>query len=127
MSLAKAVEEIADQIEKDALESRESKEMISWACIQLYARQLRSAVKAAESEAGSSPSEQHVAEIAKARQEFRKEGHAESFPTTAILVGGELDGTLVPIPEGIPVGAKTKVGGQVYEFKSDSKLHLVEG
>jgi hypothetical protein len=39
------------------------------------------------------------------------------------LVGGDLDGDMVPVDPGMPVGAKTLMAGQVYVLKADKNLH----
>ena len=44
----------------------------------------------------------------------------------AMMVGGESDGTYIEIDTSMPVGARTRIGGQVYQLRDDGKLHYEE-
>ncbi len=48
----------------------------------------------------------------------------ESGTKLTYLVGGDLDGDMMPLNPSMPVGAKTLLSGQVYVLEADRKLHF---
>lgn len=70
--------------------------------------------------------EQHVAEIEKARAEFRKRREPEEEASGVRMVElADEPGTLVPVPAAMPEGARTFAGGVQVELRG-GKLHAVE-
>ena len=109
----------------------------------MYAKMLRSAVKAAEGTAPNpinslvlagtpeSAALQDRLMVDKARAELRRGGdralrQEQSEARVVTAVGGEEDGTYVPIDPHMPVGARCLLGSQTYELRADGQLHHVE-
>lgn len=140
MALADAVILVAEQMEEEAkdLEGAGDAAGTSYARMTLkgFARQLRTAVKSAEGQQQAQPRQMSAGEyeaklMEAARQEAREAKRharmAEEVTSNSVLcVGGPMDETYVPMESGMPVGARTRVGGAVYRLKEDGCLHLDE-
>ena len=129
MSLASAVLEIADAMEKDVegLADEGPHGKIVAMMVGNHARMLRMAVKAAEGDVPKMPNIENLARKRVAREEADRMMVREgSGFNTAELVGGGMDGDLVEIDPKMPIGAKTAIAGRVWQLQSDRKLHLVE-
>ena len=140
MSLAEAMLDIAEQMDKDALQSDTGDGVLVRLSLVNYAKQIRSAVKAAGTQPNNIASalvyhnprsisleDQHRTMVDQAREEFRKaKGKAdiqEKGERMVELVGQD---ELYPILACMPVGARMVIGTQVYELRADNKLHFVE-
>lgn len=135
MALADAIALIADQMDEDANNAENTASMFTYS-LHSYARQLRIAIKAADGGKATPatpmapvvPELQHFLEIEKAKAELReqrkKANMEEAHDNYSTCVGGESDGLTAPI-SGMPAGAKTIIGSEVYELKG-GKLVFVE-
>lgn len=139
MGLAESIIDLCDELEEVAQRIEKGDEdNLSQFAIRTYIRQMRRLVKQSKEDqvnhaliASSATMIQpfnqmpSAAVIAKAEQQKVKshiaaeEGIGASMTT---LEGGNSHGDYAPI-EGMPVGARTIVGGQVYVLQSDGKLH----
>ena len=156
MSLADAVTEIADDMEKDSA-AHVANGTLGYGTIDLlgsYAKQLRRAVKAAEgmetypsllgaARIGPGIVDPAVAKtmnrdlIEAVKGEFRGKVQKIDAPVDPDLVkaeegagggmvelaGGAHEGTLVPLPPGMPVDGYTAVLGERYQLRADGRLH----
>lgn len=126
MSLAEAVSEIADDLEKEAIHFVTSSR--GW--ILPYVKMLRNAVKAAEtiivpvSQDGSGWG-LGTHWQAKAREEFSKKEKIEEENATQMtaIVDGPFKCDYVPISSKMPIGAKTWINNEVYQLCSDGLRH----
>ena len=125
MALNQVILDIAGEMEKICCEGKET---VSVDTLRSFVSFLRIAVKSSpESEQGRiDPQVQHFLNIQKAREEFRREKGVEEGSCMRQVVGGSLDGDLIPSPTAMPVLAKTSINGEVYCLKEDGKLHLEE-
>lgn len=125
MSLQQAILDIADQMEN------ESPDVKRWAAM------LRITVKASESTAPLiSPlvsnqlaireAELNLARDIEKRVVKKQLTQEENIGQMTEVVGGNSDCEYVPIAGEMPVGARTKINGQVYELRTDRKLYFVE-
>ena len=136
MSLAEAVLEVADAMDEVGKESKKAGNSGAAVVLMSFARELRTAVKAsagteAKPSASLAPEFQHLVEIEKARKQVREErmkgvGADASEPRMVEAVGGGLDGTMVAVDSGMPVGAKVAPAGQVYVLDSVGRLWYSE-
>lgn len=156
MSLDKAVLEIVEQIEADHANVPTGKgvsiDPINVRTMLVgYARQLRSSVKASEGSApiASAPSRNCrrcsaawtgegpfcLACQGDAKDRVEKQKNAmkaeeqEGFRSPLILDGpafGEGQSTMFPVPEGMPVGAYTRVAGERYRLTKEGLRHAPE-
>lgn len=136
MALADAIALIADQMDEESQEHKTANNLICAGMLRSYARQLRTAVKAAEG--GNTapatpqvvPELQHFQEIEKAKAELREQRKRakmeEAHDNYATCVGGKADGVQAPIAD-MPVGAKTIIDGDVYELKGGKLVFVVKG
>lgn len=142
MGLAESITDLCDELEEVAQRIEKGDEdNLSHLAIRTYIRQMRRLVKQSKEDQvnhaliGShtgmigpmSPFNQtpSAATIAKAEQQKVKSHIAAEEGIGAsmtILEGGNAHGDYAPV-EGMPMGAKTIVGGQVYVLKNDGKLH----
>lgn len=148
MSLAEAVESVAGAMVEFAKEAEDNTNHISLTfavAIKGFARELRTAIKAAEGTEttnpiqaqllAASPEAQHRNMIEKAKAEFRdkktqfkkigqeEESIEESFDGRMVnLVGGNSDNTMMQVDPQMPEGAKMPVNRQIYVMK-DGALH----
>ncbi len=136
MALRDAVADLVSQMEEDIKAHEAEAHYDAAQSLRMYARLLSMALKASEGEQAPSrqallPSQIEGEIMARAREEARAarhrkeaaEGVANATENLVECVGGELDGTWVPLPAEAPVGAKTGVGGGVYVLEVDRKLH----
>jgi hypothetical protein len=137
--LCDELEEVAQTIEKGDIDGLDA------VSLRFYIRQMRRLIKQSKEDqvnhaliashtgmigpmSGQVPSFNQTpsaAMIAKAEQQKVKSHIAAEEGIGAsmtILDGGNAHGDYAPV-EGMPVGAKTIVGGQVYVLKNDGKLH----
>ena len=147
MSLAEAVLDMADEMEKIDWDRHMScpTEGVTYV-VNGWAKQLRTAVKAAGGVQAEAPppgsfligtdrtsaAAQHATMIERARQEARlgrqKAGVEELLePRMVVIVGGNSDGDCLLVPHDMPVGAKTQVpGGEICVLKANGQLHYSE-
>lgn len=116
MSLREAILDIADQMEKDAVTWLDGDVVNAGELrrgLQGYARQLRSAVKAAGPDI-----EGMIAKVVDrpAPIQPKREAEAGSGLTLAFCVGGPADQVGVPLDPQMPFGAKMTVEGSVYQL-----------
>lgn len=136
MSLSEAMLEIAAQIEEDMKDTISNGDMFEISEVRAYARQIRSAVKAAEGVPaqnfridGISAEVFNRQQIETAKAEFRskdkllKEDEREVRMAPCVMGGS--NGVMVSIDPGMPVGSRTQVSGEVYELFGDGKLHWI--
>lgn len=150
MTLAEAVLELADEMEREAADLKDA-EPTGYMVMTLkgYAKQLRIAAKVATPPPAPaivpslSPAVQHAAAIEAARAEFK--GKVNQIPNGSLdraaaleegfdgklteLVGcpdDPNDGTptMIQFPPDAPVGAKTALPSGVYVLQEDRKLHF---
>lgn len=144
MSLSEAVLVIADEMEKDADSCESAKSLYS--AMKEFAKQLRLVVKASANvqpvhkvgvdervflggstgyKEGSvlamTPEQRH--EEFK-RKEMARHVNAEEDITGSMVefVGGAANGDMAPLDSKCPVGAKTKIGNEVYVLSSERKF-----
>ena len=141
MALADAIMDIAAEMTEEANNGIVPSE----ACfiLKAYAKQLKTAVKAAEGQSQSTiiqPANpilmdanwQNIMGVEKAKEQLRRERREslleedKQSPGLVLVVGGTSDGTYAPIPPTMPVGAFAPIGVEVYELRADQKLHLSE-
>ena len=141
MSLAEAVLDVADEMEKTEWDAHEVAPVVRG-----WAKQLRTAVKSAGGAQAEAPppgsfligtdrtsaAAQHATMIERARQEARlskQKGEVKELlePRMVLIAGGSLDGDHLLVPQDMPVGAKTEVpGGEVCVLGADGCLHYSE-
>jgi hypothetical protein len=165
MALPEAVLAIAVKMKEEATKDLgkgkdvERRAIVLQTRLESFASELETAVKAAEGLAAPqqpyhpgqllTPQMQHVLEIEKEKEEFRKKkkGDKESPVITKAkadveeqylgefreLVGGpqakdDVEATFIPIDplDPPPAGAKTEINGTVYIMKDDQKFHYSE-
>ena len=131
MSLQEGVIGIAQMLEEHAEQWLRDETDISPVHLRMFAQHLRILVKSHPEQpvappAAVMPAElQHAVMIEKARAEFRKGKQEEKEPCVAQLLGGASNGDCIPIDSQMPVGAKTRVGNEVYQLQVDHKLHFL--
>ncbi len=129
MSLREAVNEIVANMEAQ----RDGDLAIDGhSALSIYVRLLRMALKASETEEGPKisvgPSLTHEDIIARERVKFRldkKPEERDEGPVLKMAIGGELDGTMLPVPADMPVGANIRLGDHVYTKRGDGNLYSV--
>jgi hypothetical protein len=67
----------------------------------------------------------HRAQIEAAKAEFRKEP-VDNEEMLRVVKDGDLEGTAVVTSSDMPVGAKMRLAGKVYELRPDGQLHLAD-
>lgn len=109
MSLREAILDIAADLERDAENDPDNSAVL----FRSYARQLRSAVKAAGPDI-----EGMIAKVVDrpAPAQPKREAEAGSGLTLAFCAGGPADQVGVPLEPQMPFGAKTAVEGSVYQL-----------
>ncbi len=142
MSLSEAILEIVEDIETEANTpnkySPDARQQFT-----SFAKQLRRALKAAESHLpvnGISsplasliaPEAQHTKFIEEARLKLREERQRASVQesdsdTMRVIADGPEEGLSVMIPSSMPVDAKTRINNQTYILKHDGQLYLHNG
>jgi hypothetical protein len=149
MSLSDSIIEIADQIEADVEGLEMAMDIQASSVVSIlkgYIRQLRTAVKAATTDAGTGQSTTpfqnnvmtlpngqqgyqdplgrfHLLKPAKEPEEVKK---ADCGQKMVMMVGGNCDGTMVEIPGDLKPGHKAPFGGQVYVYREDGQIHYDE-
>lgn len=134
MGLAEAVLEIADDMKKEAENRAVSEAMVfQWAAL------LRIAVKSSGEAKPKPPTlpdtnldwdaiakREETKKLEREREEqARKASFQEGYaPTIIECVGGSHEGLMVPWDGKAPIGAKTNIGSEVYEYR-DGKLHFL--
>jgi hypothetical protein len=134
MSLKEAMMEIADNIDSDLKEHKENFEPFFYSMFQSYARQIRTACRAAPDvdnqrpdfmkQVASLPSHRDMIDLerAKLRAESQKVNFQESEARLVECVGGGMDSIMTSVPSDMPVGAKTEVQREVYVLDQDGTL-----
>ena len=147
MALDEAVLEIAEQMLAEAKDlETDAATAYTRSTLKGYARQLKSIVKAAEGtekeQTHALPNPfamdagfQHFTMVEQAKEALRlekKKSQAEekigvnAAGNLVLCEGGKSDGIMTPIEPEMPVGARTMLDGEVYEFKDDGKFHFDE-
>ncbi len=141
MSLSEAILEIVEDIEAEANVTNYPHEVRQQFIS--FARQLRRAVKAAESPPPSngfnpplshllSPEMQHFKYTEEARLKLREErqkanAQESASDTMRTIADGPEEGIAIMMPSEMPIGAKTLINNQVHILKEDGKLYLHNG
>ncbi len=139
MSLPEAILEIVEDIEAEANTPNKYSPDARQQFVS-FAKQLRRALKAAESHlpvngfsqpqtALLAPEVQHSKFIEEARLKLREERQRASVQesdsdTMRVIADGPEEGLAVMIPSSMPVDAKTRINNQTYILKHDGQLHL---
>lgn len=144
MALADAILEIAAAMAEEAKDvgepERHSAEAHLVGTLRNYARQLRTAVKAAEGSALPAPAggrmiltpgQDEARVMAEARLEAqenkRKAAKQEGMlPKMYQVEGGPCGGETAAMDQSMPVGARTRLGGATYVLRADGLLHHEE-
>lgn len=122
---AKRLDDFAGNMDDDAIRLNDIAQVMLAGNI----RAIRAAVKACEGESVSVrlPDEKEIARKKQARDESQLIEQAmqreSSGFNTAELIGGGLDGDMIPVDPKMPVGARTAVAGKVFRLEDDRKLH----
>ncbi len=128
MSLAEAVAEIADQLEKDAAEIKSEMPTIAVA-LRAYAQQLRIAIKASQGETqrvtrrdvGELPPEILLPLQQQAARGKREADMLTNVQSRMVMcVGGCSDGIVAPISSEAPIGCFAEVGGEAYQLVQEN-------
>ena len=124
MSLAEAVTEITNDLEKEALPLSLGRDWVL-----TYVKMLRMAVKAAETVTVpvnySTDWKLGQQWAAKAQQEFSNKEKLEEEVSEhmTVVVDGPFQDNLIPIASSMPIGARTYIGTEIYQLGSDGLWH----
>jgi hypothetical protein len=129
MSLAEAVLEIAEELEKESL-VHEGEEQAIADVMRKIAKDLRRCVKAAGGTRAPNPNQTAVElsikeQIEQARLAAKALAQDSRGEKIVVLEGGPLDGDNLIIDSGMPIGAFTSISGNVYRLKDGNTLEHV--